>query len=269
MSDRRIFVTAIAQLAAQQAQASVIPWACPVPYFGALDNATVATVGLNPSNLEFVDAHGVALQGVARRFPTLEDLQLENWAQATLHQAQVVETACATYFNRNPYNRWFKPLDYLISSLGASYYFPGQGGCHLDLVPYATSCKWSKLSAQQQGALAALSGDILAYLVQQSTLHTLVLNGRAVVRLFEAMAGVRLDSQPMADWNLPRRNGMPVPGIAYKGSITELAGLPLGRPVRILGYNHNIQSSFGITAAFLKAVRSWIAHHAPLFSDES
>ncbi|WP_460611381.1 hypothetical protein [Hymenobacter terrigena] len=248
--------------AAAEAQAEIIPWACPVPYFGALESATVATVGLNPSNLEFVDAQGMALQGDMRRFPTLEQMELTSWALATPHHASIVEAACATYFNRNPYDRWFKPLDYLISGLGTSYYFPGEGACHLDLVPYATSCKWSALTARQQASLAALNVDVLARLVQQSALQTLVLNGRAVVRQFESMAGITLNCLPVAAWALPRRSGVPVPGFAYEGTITMLAGIKLGRPVRVLGYNHNIQSSFGVTAAFLKLLRSWIAHHA-------
>jgi len=265
MRDELAFMTAFARLpAAGEAQAGVFPWACPVPYFGTLESATIATVGLNPSNLEFVDAQGTALRGPTSRFPTLEDLRLSSWALATPYHAQLVETACATYFNRNPYNRWFKPLDYLLSGMGASYYFPGQGACHLDLVPYATSGKWSELTVRQQAALAALSSDIIAHLIQQSALRTLVLNGRAVVRLFEAMAGLSLTCQPVGAWALPRRNGVPVPGLAYQGTITTLAGLPLGRSVRILGYNHNIQSSFGITSVFLKALREWITDHSLL-----
>ncbi|RZJ94217.1 MAG: hypothetical protein EOO60_03540 [Hymenobacter sp.] len=263
MGEVREFLTVFARLTvASEKLTEVIPWACPVPYFGELDSAQVATVGLNPSNLEFVDAKGVALGEVARRFPTLEALQLANWELATPHHARLVESACATYFRRNPYDRWFKPLDYLLSSIGASYYFPGQGACHLDLVPYATTRKWGELSTSQKAALTALSSDVVARLVQQSTLHTLVLNGKAVVRLFEAIAGTTLDCQLVDAWSLPRRNGMPVPGYSYQGTITTLAGLPLGRPVRVLGYNHNVQSSFGVTSTFLKSLRNWIAQHA-------
>lgn len=257
------FLTVLTRLpTVQEAQAEVIPWACPVPYFGALDGATVATVGLNPSNLEFVDATGNALGNVASRFPTLQELRLDSWALANAHHARVVEAACATYFTRNPYDRWFKPLDYLLSELGMSYYFPGQGACHLDLVPYATARKWSELSAQQKAALLTLSSDVLVRLVQQSTLRTLVLNGKTVVRLFETVAGTTLDCQLEPTWALPRRSGTPVSGYSYQGTITTMAGLPLGRPVRVLGYNHNIQSSFGVTNAFLKVLRNWISDHA-------
>lgn len=263
MSDVHEFLTMLTRLPkVQEAQAEVISWACPVPYFGALDVATVATVGLNPSNLEFVDVAGDALGNVASRFPTLQELRLNSWALATAHHARVVEAACATYFSRNPYDRWFKPLDYLLSGLGVSYYFPGQGACHLDVVPYATARKWGDLSARQKAALLTLSSDVLARLVQQSAVSTLVLNGKAVVRLFEAITGTTLDCQSEPTWALPRRSGTPVPGYSYQGTITTLAGLPLGRQVRVLGYNHNIQSSFGVTTVFLRALREWISDHA-------
>ena len=36
-------------------EAAVIPWSCPVLSFGDVSNAKVATLGLNPSNREFVD----------------------------------------------------------------------------------------------------------------------------------------------------------------------------------------------------------------------
>ena len=38
--------------------AGIIPWACPVPSFGDPKKSTVATLGLNPSNREFVDPNG-------------------------------------------------------------------------------------------------------------------------------------------------------------------------------------------------------------------
>jgi hypothetical protein len=38
-----------------------------------------------------------------------------------------------------------------------------------------------------------------------------------------------------------------------------MAGIDLGRPVLVLGYNHNIQSSFGVTAKVKCAIRKWFA----------
>ena len=47
----------------------VIPWSCPVPAFGDLSTSFVATLGLNPSNREFVDKAGNELEGASRLSP--------------------------------------------------------------------------------------------------------------------------------------------------------------------------------------------------------
>src|SRR6266446_6786884 len=54
--------------------AKVIPWSCPVPYFGDLSQSIVATLGLNPSNREFVDGSEIELDGPTRRLHTLKSL---------------------------------------------------------------------------------------------------------------------------------------------------------------------------------------------------
>src|ERR1700738_3082657 len=46
----------------------IIPWSCPVLSFGNPLTASVATLGLNPSNREFVDEAGNELDGPFRRF---------------------------------------------------------------------------------------------------------------------------------------------------------------------------------------------------------
>ena len=62
----------------------VIRWGCPVPSFGDLSSARIATVGLNPSNREFVDGLGNELEGPSRRFHTLKSLGIASWADRTL-----------------------------------------------------------------------------------------------------------------------------------------------------------------------------------------
>ena len=59
-------------------KANVIPWSSPVISFGDLSRARVATLGLNPSNREFVDDAGIELDGPSRRFPTLRSLKLDS-----------------------------------------------------------------------------------------------------------------------------------------------------------------------------------------------
>src|SRR5258708_4640933 len=97
-------------------------WTCPVPFFGRLGDSTLATLGINPSNREFVDDAGHELDGDSRRFPTLRSLGLRTWADASSLDLTAIVSACGRYFSGNPYSRWFDPLDALVLGAGASFY---------------------------------------------------------------------------------------------------------------------------------------------------
>jgi hypothetical protein len=244
------------------ARAKIIPWSCPVPSFGDLFSARVATLGLNPSNREFVDPSGRELVGPARRFHTLGSLGLARWSDAKARHAQLIWDSCRTYFSRNPYDAWFRQLDHLIGETAASYYGVSQGACHLDLIPYATACKWTGLSHRERAFLFSVAGDTLGLLVRDSPVRLLVLNGRSVVASFEKIAAVELERQVMKGWELPRRSQSSVTGIAYKGTISHLSGIDLKRKLLVIGFNHNIQSSFGVTREVRASIRSWIGRTA-------
>src|SRR5205809_4127565 len=111
----------------------VITWGCPVPSFGDLSNSEVATVGLNPSNREFVDESGGELEGSLRRFHTLNSLGISSWSHADARHLRLILESCRMYFFDNPYDRWFKRLDHVVSGTKASFYSPSCGACHLDL----------------------------------------------------------------------------------------------------------------------------------------
>ncbi len=241
-------------------ESNVIPWGCPVPAFGDISRSRVATLGLNPSNREFVDIEGRELDGESRRFHTLNSLGLNRWSEATTPHIRLIAESCRAYFCRNPYDLWFKKLDSLISGTQASYYDSDRAACHLDLIPYATACKWTGLTRQQRSALLAVAGDTLALLLQDSPVEVLILNGNSVVELFQEIAGIRLEKHMMLEWSLPRRSEPSVPGFAYKGSMQSLSGIELRRKIIVLGFNHNIQSSFGVTTQVCNSIRRWITH---------
>jgi hypothetical protein len=233
----------------------VIPWSSPVPTFGDPENAQVATLGLNPSNLEFVDERGDELDGPRRRFHTLSSLGLQRWSDASKKDERLIWEACCRYFGRNPYDNWFRQLDYIIGQTRASYY---QGGaCHLDLIPFATSCKWTDLAADQKRSLLTIGSDVLGPLLSDSRIRVLVLNGRSVVSSFAEFAGVTFAERRMERWDLARRSSR-VPGYAYMATIDRLGGQSIGRDVLVLGFNHNIQSSFGVTRMVRHDIRQWI-----------
>jgi len=239
--------------------ANVISWSSPVLSFGNLSTSKLATVGLNPSNREFVDTQGNELAGTARRFHTLKSLSLRHWADAAQHDLEAIIKFCEEYFLRNPYDGWFKQLDYIISGSSFSYYFPSAQACHVDLIPYATSSKWMELTTTQRLSLLEHSGDTLGLLIKDSPVEVLILNGRTVVENMERITNVQFEKTHMPQWTLPRKNGDGIVGIAYQGFINSIGGVPLSQELLVLGYNHNIQSSYGVTTEVKTAIRNWIS----------
>jgi hypothetical protein len=243
-------------------ETAVIPWSCPVPSFGNLSRSRVATVGLNPSNREFVDVFGNELDGSFRRFHTLRSLGLASWSEADSKHLELIIESCRAYFLRNPYEGWFRQLDHIISGTKSSYYDARNMACHLDLIPYATACKWTGLSYFQRSSLLNAVGDTLGCLLNDSPIRMLVLNGKSVVEEFQNMASVRLDTRVMPSWALCRGSKPAVTGYAFSGVVCELNGVKLNREILALGFNHNIQSSFGVTSQVRAAIRAWIGREA-------
>jgi len=241
-----------------------IPWASPVMMFGNLIKSRVATLGLNPSNLEFEEPGGKQLHEPLNRFETLKTLRITDWSQVGNTEIDRIWSACEHYFRRRPYNGWFRPLDVVINGLGVSYYFDNDSGtaCHLDLVPFATSLKWSSLNTDVRQHLIKLGAPTLVATLITSDIRVLILNGASVVRAFDQLLDVPLEVTEMDAWRLRREHSDGVKGLAYSGMVSSLGGMPLGREVLVLGYNHNIQSSFGVTTTVVRRIRTWIADNA-------
>lgn len=237
----------------------VIPWGCPVPSFGDLVNSRVVSVGLNPSSREFLDESGEELQGKFRRFHTLGSLGLQSWSDSDASHLKLILDDCAGYFQGNPYDRWFRKLDWIIGGTQTSYYDLSNQASHIDLIPYATESKWTDLTSRQRSLLLTAAHDTLGNLLQNSSVQVLILNGASVVEHFQKIANVQLKKRVMPTWSLPRRGTPDVAGFAYKGQISSLPGMHLGRNILVLGYNHNLQGSFGVTSSVIRAIRRWIA----------
>lgn len=236
-----------------------IPWASPVVAFGDPTRSSVATLGLNPSNLEFVDGEGNQLQAPHNRFESLDSLQVNDWGQVAKRGVQKIWEACENYFFRNPYDQWFMRLEKLLVDTGASYYTQiGDRACHLDLVPFATAEKWSAMNMRQRTKLVELGIPSLVQAIRASSIRVLVLNGSTVVKEFgRLLDGESLEACAMPEWDL---QGGRVSGQAYMGRISRLAGISLGKEILVLGYNHNIQSSFGVTREVVSRMGAWIAN---------
>lgn len=239
-------------------EADVIRWGSPILSFGDLAHSRVATLGINPSNREFVNDAGMELQGSERRFHTLYSLGLESWAEADSRHIRLILNTCSSYFHTNPYDAWFKRLDLVVSATNASFYNASNSASHLDLIPYATTCKWTELTTKKRHSLLAAASDTFGLLLRDSPVEILILNGSSVVREFQEVTGVVLEREEMPSWSLPRRSRDDVMGVAYWGAFNTFAGIELDRDIRVLGFNHNLQSSFGVTTRVVHAIRDWI-----------
>lgn len=240
-------------------EAGVIPWSSPVLVFGDPAQSRVATLGINPSSREFVDESGRELDGALRRFHTLASLGLRQWADAKPQHLRSIAQYCVEYFHRRPYDTWFKKLDAIIAGAGATYYGMASSACHLDLVPFATASRWTTLKPAQRTFLLNLSGETFAVLLRDSPIEVLVLNGRTVVGEFERLAPGQMDTRAMPAWTLPRTAVPGVGGSARWGVIETIGSIRLGRGVLVLGFNHNIQSSFGVTRGVVAGIKEWVA----------
>jgi hypothetical protein len=236
----------------------IINWAAPVISFGNVENSKIATLGINPSNREFVDLNNVELNDNERRFYTLNSLNLKNWSSIQDNQLEKIISSCNDYFVSNPYDGWFKQLDFIISGSSMSYYFPSREACHLDLVPYATHSKWSNLSSNQKAILLDESIDILGEILKASSIKVIILNGKTVVDNLQKISKTNLEIEHIKDWTLPRNNTENVKGFSYSGYISKIGNINLNKKIKILGFNHNIQSSFGVTTEVKKSIRDWI-----------
>ena len=241
------------------ADASILEWGSPVPFFGSLARSRIATVGINPSNREFVGADGDVLAGRERRLPTTYSLGISSWEDATPAHIECVLEECDGYFRRNPYDSWFRVLDSVLSGTGTSYYSDADPACHVDLVPFATTTKWGELRRDMRDRLMSASADVLGAYIRDSSVELLVLNGQSVVRQFQAMADCRLATEMIEAWTLPRRRGGGVRGIAYVGTLTTIGSVHLEREIDVVGYNHNLQSSYGVTTEVLQSITAWLA----------
>lgn len=150
---------------------------------------------------------------------------------------------CATYFQRNPYQGWFDPLDTLLrNSAGASYY--DGSACHLDLVQWATLKVWSQITpAAVRNVLLEDGVPHLRAQLAQENVRLVLLNGRQGIDQVRRLKLAHLSEvDRLATDSVSYR--------LYTGS---------GEGVTWLGWSANLQSSWGISTAFKNKLAAWIA----------
>lgn len=211
--------------------AFVVPGSTPVVSFGNARIATVATLGLNPSRVEFAEK-GVELTDASRRLATLTSLGVSDLVEAPREAVAQVLEDCNTYFDRNPYRFWFDQLIPVLNACGASYY--DGSACHLDLVQWATDPIWGKLKrASLQKQLLEEDAHFLAEQLRNENLRLLLVNGMGVVNQLQMTIAGSLEEQE--------------PIVGYASSNTRLFSGMLFDRVRVIAWSTNLQSSWGVT----------------------
>ena len=208
----------------------IVNQSTPVLSFGDFLNAEVFTLGINPSNLEFLNNKGELLKNNLRRLQTLSSLKAQDTNLLTHDQSKKILDGCINYFNKKPYN-WFDKFSPILKAIGYSYHDTPLAA-HVDLVQWSTKDKWRKLSSAEKMLLINEGREFLEYQLQSDKLHTILLNGRTVIDEFRKWSNVKLKYSHL---DIPKdKRGELVTGI-YDGR------------VRIIGWSVNIQSSWGVT----------------------
>jgi hypothetical protein len=220
---------------------SVVFGSTPVVAFGDPGTARAATLGLNPSRVEF--ARGGALFGDReRRLHSITSLGVESLAYADPESVGRVVGACRRYFWRRPYRRWFDQLETILRPLGYSYY--DGSACHLDLVQSATDPTWAKLDDHQRQRLLNEDVPFLREQLERSTLGVLLINGSGVRNWAAATLAIEFAE---------------VAGVAQEGGVTAFAVGKFRGRLPVLAWSTNLQSSWGVTRARRRAIVSRVS----------
>lgn len=197
--------------------------------FGDFFNAQVATLGLNPSNREFLSRKKALLVGSKRRLESLQSLGLSDYGNATtIHHERLLD-ACIRYFQGSNSYSWFRRFDPILNQLGVSY----QSGtaCHLDLFQTATDPVWSGLKKSERDQYIQNEGWFFVQQLSSHSIDKLLLNGRSVVNAFTSLLGVSLLSSKHCG---PGGESFEF----FRGHVSLC-----GRTIDVRGWNINIQSS--------------------------
>ena len=213
----------------------VVPGSTPVVAFGEVRKATVATLGWNPSKVEFLDRNGNELKGAERRLETLSSLGESDLSLASPDAIRRVFEGCNTYFQRCPYRKWFDRLEKILHSLGVSYY--SGTACHLDLVQWATDPTWGKLQQTHKKTLSDADLPFLRQQLSQELIRLLLLNGSGIAKAYSEGLGCDLTETVIS-----RKIGLKL----FEGGTAQ--------GTKVIGWNKNLQSSFGVSNEYIKAV---------------
>lgn len=176
----------------------VVPGSLPVISFGDAFTADVATIALNPSWREFIDANQQWRDGEQRRLESLRSLGVSAAAQLDDVQLDTVMRRSNGYFQHHPYRTWFNPLNTVVREATGADFYSGTA-CHLDLVQWSTYKVQKDLGAAWS-ALVHRDKQFLAWQIETASARTFVMNGKTVVDSLVAEGLVSIPEEHRIDY---------------------------------------------------------------------
>jgi len=225
----------------------ITPESTPVVAFGNPLTAKVATIGINPSSREFLDAKGQLLSEANRRLADFRYLGIKSHSEIDETVAKKILEESNSYFKRDDsVYQWFAPLQkYVLEPAKAS--FRDSTATHLDLVQWSTDPVWGSID-DSNARNALIKDDIrfLEELLRSSSYQIVFMNGATVVKTLQKFGLVELEQD---GWT-PLGKGTKKSAL-WKGRI-------VGSGATCLGWSLNLQH-YQTTEANKEALNSWIS----------
>lgn len=169
----------------------IVDKSTPIPFFGYVHSARIATLSLNPSKNEFLAKNGSLLPHYNKRLEDLESLNVNSFEEFTDTHVDRIYQSCLGYFSKpgaNPYNIWFSRMESLIkASLNMSYY--DGSCCHLDIVQWATNPVWRGLPNESIQEMLEADLPFLKKLISNSQIELILINGKTTLNEFKKLFG--------------------------------------------------------------------------------
>jgi len=217
----------------------IVEQSIPVLFFGNIETATYATLGINPSKQEFLDKNDVLLSSKEKRFVDRSILQKRDDECLSVIEARKVYESLLQYFDEshNPYTRWFNVLNNLLEDMGYSYY--NGSLVHLDITPWATNPTWNELDKKIKELLIDEGVKCLNIILESSKITSVLINGRSPMKYIENRICKmnHVDQLNIGSVSCEIKTGI------FQGKI-------------FIGWSTNLQSSFGVSTVFKSVLKN-------------
>ena len=238
---------------------TVVPRSTQVIAFGRFRRARVATISLNPSHREFEEVRG------ERRFHTLETLGIADYRELGQEHAIRILDYCERYFERGIYYAdWFDRVNWIVREATGADYFDGSA-CHLDISQWATMTVWSGLTARQRMAITSETDlEVVRELIAEGPYEILLLNGKKTALEVLNVLGSSYEKKILRHSHKTENGRRRSTVEGYFAAIDTLLGTPLGRTIRIFGWNvyakYAGQDSLDLIKDWIRGSRDFAQH---------